>query len=55
MTYKVNPSPTPQPSFLSQVVFMMVGLSIIVGGSWSLYMSDAPYHPVEEAALVLTD
>jgi hypothetical protein len=30
---------------LSQVVFVMIGLGIILGGLWTLYMGDAPYHP----------
>lgn len=30
---------------LSQVVFILIGVGIIVGGLWSLYMGDAPYHP----------
>ncbi len=30
---------------LSQSIFVAIGLAIIVGGIWMLYMSDAPYHP----------
>ena len=30
---------------LSQLVFVVLGLGIITGGMWSLYMDDAPYHP----------
>ncbi|MGB3246735.1 MAG: hypothetical protein WBB25_19535 [Sulfitobacter sp.] len=29
----------------SQVVFIAVGFSIIVGGLWLLYNSGGPYHP----------
>ena len=31
---------------LSQFLFVAVGLAIIIGGLWTLYMDDAPYHPV---------
>ncbi len=55
MTYKVDPSPTPAASVFSQVMFVTVGLAIIVGGSWSLYMSDAPYHPVEDTVYAIPD
>jgi hypothetical protein len=30
---------------VSQAVFVAVTLMIITGGMWSLYMTDAPYHP----------
>lgn len=32
----------------SQVVFVMIGLGIILGGLWTLYMGDAPYHPEDQ-------
>lgn len=30
---------------LSHFVFIAVGVAIVVGGLWMLYMADAPYHP----------
>jgi len=45
MTYSVNDGPTPTASFLSQALFVLAGLAIIAGGIWTLYMSNAPYHP----------
>lgn len=30
---------------ISQFIFICVVLAIIVGGIWSLYMDNAPYHP----------
>lgn len=30
---------------LSQAIFVLVTLGIIIGGLWSLYSSIAPYHP----------
>ncbi|KIN75336.1 hypothetical protein Z945_165 [Sulfitobacter noctilucae] len=30
---------------LSQTIFILISLAIIGGGVWTLYMSDAPYHP----------
>ncbi|GLT12845.1 hypothetical protein PVW51_01580 [Sulfitobacter sp. PR48] len=30
---------------LSQAIFIMVGIGIILGGLWFLYQSTAPYHP----------
>lgn len=29
----------------SQLVYVAVGLSILLGGLWSLYSADGPYHP----------
>lgn len=34
----------------SQLVFMAVGVSIILGGLWLLYSADGPYHPGETEA-----
>lgn len=31
----------------TQVLFVSAGMLIIVGGLWTLYMGDAPYHPNE--------
>jgi len=39
-----RPKPADRRGF-SQIVFVMFGLAIIVGGIWTLYMGDAPYHP----------
>ena len=30
---------------ISQAVFVLIGILIIVAGLWTLYMGDAPYHP----------
>lgn len=30
---------------MSQTIFILVALGIIIAGGWSLYMDDAPYHP----------
>lgn len=30
---------------VTQVIFILVALGIIIAGGWSLYMGDAPYHP----------
>lgn len=30
---------------VSQLIFVAVTLAITMGGVWSLYMGDAPYHP----------
>ena len=30
---------------ISQAIVVAVILAIITGGVWSLYMTDAPYHP----------
>ena len=30
---------------VSQFLFIVIALAIIIGGLWSLYMNDAPYHP----------
>ena len=35
---------------VSQAVFVFVGLGIILGGLWYLYMGDAPYHPADEVS-----
>lgn len=32
---------------LSQFLFVTAGIAIILGGLWTLYMGDAPYHPNE--------
>lgn len=42
-----NPNAAPHPSDrrVSEKVFIFVGLTIILGGLWMLYMGDAPYHP----------
>ncbi len=30
---------------ITQFLFVISGVGIIVGGLWSLYMGNAPYHP----------
>lgn len=35
---------------VSQAIFIIVGLGIILGGLWYLYMGDAPYHPTDEVS-----
>lgn len=45
MTYKANTAQPPSASMLSQTLFVLVSITIIVGGLWTLYMGDAPYHP----------
>lgn len=45
MTDKVNVSPSASANVMAQVLFFTVAFGIIIGGLWSLYMSDAPYHP----------
>ncbi len=45
MTDKVDGSPPAFSSILAHVLFFTIALTIIFGGLWSLYMSDAPYHP----------
>jgi hypothetical protein len=40
-----RPSTVPENRVLSQIAFFVIGLGIITGGIWSLYMGDAPYHP----------
>lgn len=35
---------------LSQAIFVLIALGIIVGGLWSLYFSDAPYHPQNDVS-----
>jgi hypothetical protein len=44
---KTSPSGPVKSSDLtrSHLIFVAVGLAIIVGGLWLLYVSDAPYHP----------
>ncbi len=32
-------------AFKYQIIFMVVGIAIIVGGLWFVYEGDAPYHP----------
>lgn len=44
-TNRTNVSTASDARGLSQVIFVAVGLTIIVGGLWMLYMGDAPYHP----------
>ena len=42
---------------LGQFFFVAIGLAIIIGGLWSLYMGDAPYHPEitgSDSGMVLT-
>jgi hypothetical protein len=43
-----KPSETTDTRGLSQVVFVLGGIAIIVGGLWMLYMGDAPYHPQDQ-------
>ncbi|MFK7834641.1 MAG: hypothetical protein AB8B60_00345 [Sulfitobacter sp.] len=43
-----RPSAKKDGRTLSQVVFVTVGLGIILGGLWTLYMGNAPYHPHDE-------
>jgi hypothetical protein len=54
MNQEVNAGRTPyvQPADrrTSEKVFIFVGLSIVLGGIWMLYMGDAPYHPDGELA-----
>lgn len=45
MTDKVHGSPHASARILAQVLFFTVAFTIIIDGLWSLYMSDAPYHP----------
>ncbi len=49
MTKNIVVTPTdakmPQGRGLSQIMFVVIGLGIITGGLWTLYMADAPYHP----------
>lgn len=39
---------TVEKNGLSQIVFVVIGLGIITGGIWTLYMGDAPYHPQDQ-------
>ncbi|MEM6938942.1 MAG: hypothetical protein AAF943_00690 [Pseudomonadota bacterium] len=55
MTEKVNPSASPAPRLLPQALVIGVGVAIIVSGAWSLYMTDAPYHPAGEITIVSAD
>tara|TARA_R110002094_G_scaffold164703_1_gene148773 strand:- start:361 stop:552 length:192 start_codon:yes stop_codon:yes gene_type:complete len=36
---------SPENRGITQMVFILVALGIIIAGGWSLYMGDAPYHP----------
>ena len=49
MTDRANHTPTPPAQAdnrgLTTVLFVGISLVIILGGLWSLYMGDAPYHP----------
>ncbi|MFT6674926.1 MAG: hypothetical protein ACJAVM_001112 [Sulfitobacter sp.] len=49
MSYQGNvgriPSVEPDNRGFSQMVFVCVGVTIVVGGLWLLYQSTAPYHP----------
>jgi hypothetical protein len=47
---KANNTNVPLPNAMdgrgvSQMIFVAVTLAITIGGIWSLYMADAPYHP----------
>ncbi|MEP5731534.1 MAG: hypothetical protein ABJL67_19420 [Sulfitobacter sp.] len=42
---KSTPPAKPDARGWSQVVFVLIGVGIIAGGLWSLYMGNAPYHP----------
>lgn len=48
-----TPSKKPNEGHVSQVLFVLIGLGIITGGLWTLYMADAPYHPVSEDEIFL--
>ncbi len=54
MNQNANPARTLSVSTdrrgLSQAVFVMIGLGIISGGLWTLYMGDAPYHPEDQVS-----
>ncbi|GAA6175741.1 hypothetical protein [Sulfitobacter pacificus] len=43
-----EPSETADGRAVSQIVFVLIGMAIIVGGIWTLYMGNAPYHPQDE-------
>ncbi|MCX7558066.1 hypothetical protein OS190_00700 [Sulfitobacter sp. F26204] len=43
-----KPDDSSQKKGFSQMVFVLIGLAIIAGGVWSLYMNDAPYHPEDQ-------
>lgn len=34
---------------ISEKIFIFVGMTIVLGGVWMLYMGNAPYHPDAEA------
>ncbi|WP_025055507.1 hypothetical protein [Sulfitobacter noctilucicola] len=40
-----TPSGSKDRRGFSQIIFILIGLGIIGGGLWTLYMGDAPYHP----------
>lgn len=40
-----QPSKRADNTALTTVLFVGIGMVIILGGLWSLYMADAPYHP----------
>ncbi len=54
MKPKVKPVRTPTGNAdsrgVSQTVFVIIGLGIIFGGLWMLYMDDAPYHPEDQVS-----
>lgn len=45
VSYTRTPSVDGNGRGLSQTLFVLIGLGIITGGLWTLYMADAPYHP----------
>lgn len=40
-----SPSGMPADRRMSERVFVFIGMAIVLGGLWMLYMGDAPYHP----------
>lgn len=48
---KVAARTAPDRRGISQLIFVLVGIGIISGGLWSLYMADAPYHPQDDVIL----
>ncbi|MGC1505214.1 MAG: hypothetical protein WA782_13880 [Sulfitobacter sp.] len=45
-----KPAETDRNRGVAQVIFVLTGLAIIIGGIWSLYMADAPYHPQDQVS-----